>query len=319
MARSSAGAGGQSSARRGATRAGMGLGRGNGRFGRLIVGMRQELAPDALIARIAANQHGVITNGQLLRSGLTGSGISRRVAAGRLIRVHRGVYAVGHAALSQDGIWMAAVLACGKGAVLSHRSAGALWRMIASPPRPIDVSVPGRTGRRRRPGIRIHRPSVLLPSEMHAPTFDLGHEARTHARGPSTCRLARRFAAALREAEYLRLPVGDQFGPDGTHTKLEARFLALCRRHRLPRPEANVPIGPYKVDFLWREQRLVVEVDGWDSHRSRSAFETDRARDAKLKTWGYEVVRFTWRQLTDDPKGVAITVRALLAGRRRDT
>jgi very-short-patch-repair endonuclease len=127
------------------------------------------------------------------------------------------------------------------------------------------------------------------------------------------------FAAALREAEYLRLPVGDQFGPDGTHTKLEARFLALCRRHRLPRPEANVPIGPYKVDFLWREQRLVVEVDGWDSHRSRSAFETDRARDAKLKTWGYEVVRFTWRQLTDDPKGVAITVRALLAGRRPDT
>jgi Transcriptional regulator, AbiEi antitoxin len=246
MARSSAGAGGQSSARRGATRAGMGLGRGNGRFGRLIVGMRQELAPDALIARIAANQHGVITNGQLLRSGLTGSGISRRVAAGRLIRVHRGVYAVGHAALSQDGIWMAAVLACGKGAVLSHRSAGALWRMIASPPRPIDVSVPGRTGRRRRPGIRIHRPSVLLPSEC-----TLRHSISVTKPARTLVDLRRvvsrdEFAAALREAEYLRLPVGDQFGPDGTHTKLEAASSRSVAATACPAPRRTSRSGPTK-------------------------------------------------------------------------
>jgi Protein of unknown function (DUF559) len=181
---------------------------------------------------------------------------------------------------------MAAVKACGEGAVLSHRSAAALWKMIASPPSLIDVSVPGRTGR-RRPGLRIHRPLILLPS----------HTTRRHSisvtKPTRTLEDLRRvlprdqFAAALREAEYLRLPIGDRFHPDGSHTNLEARFLALCPRHRLPKPEVNVPIGPYKVDFLWRRRRLIVEVDGWGAHRSRSAFEADRARDARLKTGGY--------------------------------
>jgi very-short-patch-repair endonuclease len=120
------------------------------------------------------------------------------------------------------------------------------------------------------------------------------------------------FAAALREAEYLRLPIGDRFEPDRTRTELEARFLALCRRHRLPRPEVNVRIGPFQVDFLWRDRSLIVEVDGWESHRTRSAFESDRARDARLKIFGYEVVRFTYRQVEDEASQVARTVRALL-------
>jgi very-short-patch-repair endonuclease len=92
-------------------------------------------------------------------------------------------------------------------------------------------------------------------------------------------------------------------------------MLALCRRHRLPRPEVNVKVDQVEVDFLWREQGLVVETDGWEAHRSRSAFEEDRARDARLKLLGYDVVRFTWRQIDRDPAGVARTIRSLLGSR----
>jgi very-short-patch-repair endonuclease len=89
-------------------------------------------------------------------------------------------------------------------------------------------------------------------------------------------------------------------------------MLALCRRHRLPQPEVNVKVGRFEVDFLWRDARLVVEVDGWESHRSRSAFEEDRQRDARLKVIGYEVLRFTWRQVEDEARNVAATIRGLL-------
>jgi very-short-patch-repair endonuclease len=124
------------------------------------------------------------------------------------------------------------------------------------------------------------------------------------------------LAAAVREAEFLRLPVEDwQVGrnvPDRTRTELESIFLALVRRHRLPKAEVNVRIDRYEVDFLWRPQRLIVEVDGWESHRSRSAFEEDRARDARLKLLGYDVVRLTWRQIESDAAEVAATIRSLL-------
>jgi very-short-patch-repair endonuclease len=99
---------------------------------------------------------------------------------------------------------------------------------------------------------------------------------------------------------------------DHTRSELEARFLTLCRRHRLPQPEVNVRVDRFLVDFLWRDARLVAEVDGWDSHRTRSAFEEDRARDVRLTLLGYDVVRFTWRQVEHDSKDVATTIRRLL-------
>ena len=98
-----------------------------------------------------------------------------------------------------------------------------------------------------------------------------------------------------------------------TRSELERRFLRLCRRHRLPTPEVNVRIGPFIVDFLWRDRALIVETDGYRFHRGRSAFEGDRARDVELKLRGYEVVRFTYRQVVDEAAGVARTLRALLA------
>ena len=113
----------------------------------------------------------------------------------------------------------------------------------------------------------------------------------------------------------MRLPIGDQHESDGPRTELEDRILALCRRHRLPQPEVNVRVSRYEVDFLWRDKRLIVEVDGWGAHRTRSAFEEDRARDARLALLGYEVVRFTWRQLTRDQPAAARTIRRLLRAR----
>lgn len=233
---------------------------------------------------------------------------------------------MGHRRLSNEGRWMAAVLACGEGAVLSHRSAAELWGVLRRARRAsaagggdgsaaVDVTVPGDAGRAKRPGIDIHRSLTLgarhrtlrsgIPVTTPARTLDDLHRTLP----PSE------FASVLREAEYLRLPVGSRFKPDGTRTELEARVLEICRRHRLPRPEVNTKVDRYVVDFLWVEWSLIVETDGWESHRTRTAFEEDRARDARLKLLGYEVIRFTWRQIADDPGRVALTIRSLLRAR----
>ncbi len=214
---------------------------------------------------------------------------------------------------------MAAVLACGPTAVLSHTSAGRLWGMLRtkhslspaeSQRTPSHVTVSGNA--RRRPSIIVHRSRTLLPIHI---TRRLGIPVTTPSRTLEDLRrtLPRpQFAAALRQAEFLGLPISPVLEPDHTRSELERRFLALCRRHRLPRPEVNVRIGGFVVDFAWADRRLIVEVDGWDAHRTRSAFEEDRARDLKLKLLGYEGVRFTWRQLTDDPSAVAAALRELL-------
>jgi very-short-patch-repair endonuclease len=245
--------------------------------------------------------------------------ITRRLASSRLHRIHRGVYSIGHPAPSKEGRWMAAVLACGEGAALSHRSAAELWKIRPqrdgrpgeSGPR-VEVTVPGYAGRAEHRGINLHRSSTLgtgertlrnrIPVTTPARTVDDLHRVLPPAE----------FAAALREAEYLRLAIGRRFKTDGTRTDLEARMLGICRRHRLPKPAVNAGIDRYRVDFLWADRMLVAEVDGWESHRTRSAFEVDRARDVRLALLGYEVVRFTWRQIGDDGQGVAKTIRALL-------
>jgi very-short-patch-repair endonuclease len=274
---------------------------------------------DAAIAGIAAWQHGVISVKQLRSLGVPSSAIGDRFTSGRLHRIHRSVYAVGHPNIGNEGRWMAAVLACGEGAVLSHSSAAELWR-IRHPRGPsaasegflVHVTLPGTSGGRRRKGIAIHRSRTLSPADC---TLRDGIPVTRPGRTLADLRRIlppRQFAAALREAEFLGLPTGDQFGSDHTRSELEARFLALLRRRRLPQPEVNVLVDRFVVDFLWRSRRLIVEVDGWDSHRTRSAFEGDRARDARLKVLGYEVVRVTWRQIEDDAAAVAQTLLALL-------
>lgn len=284
--------------------------------------------PDAFIASLAARQHGVVSTAQLRSAGFSFPGINRRLETARLHRIHRGVYAVGHDRLSERGRWMAAVLACGDGAVLSHLSAAGLWgirrrirRVSESGGRgesdPVHVTVPSTAGKKRRNGIALHRSSTLLARDRtRHDGIPVTRPSRTLADlGPLLS--PAQFAAALREAEFLRLPIENRFESDGARTELEHRIIALCRRHRLPQPGVNVRVDRYEVDFLWREHSLVVEVDGWNSHRSRSAFEDDRSRDARLKILGYEVVRFTWRQVTRDRRGVAETIRTLLHARSK--
>ena len=207
--------------------------------------------------------------------------------------------------------------------MLSHLSAGALWGIVRKlgrvgndpssrePDRGIShVTVPGESRSRR--GIKVHRSRTLDASHttrhlnipVTTPSRTLADLRRTLPRA--------QFAAALREAEFLKLPIEQSLEPERARSELESRFLALARRHRLPKPEVNVRVGPFTVDFLWAAARLVVEVDGWGSHGTRSAFEADRERDTHLKLLGYEVVRFTWRRLEDHPTSVAGALHQLL-------
>jgi very-short-patch-repair endonuclease len=278
--------------------------------------MRPESAnPDSLASRIASRQHGAVTSTQLNRVGIDSAGIARRLRKGRLHRLYRGVYAVGHKRLSNEGRWMASVLACGEGAVLSHRGAAELWGLLKPQGGLIHVTIPNWGVRKKRPGIHLHRSPSL---QKNATTRRDGIAVTTPAR---TLTDLRRVASvdelrrAIREAEFNGLDVGDarKREPVLTRSGLERRFQAMCRRHRLPRPEVNVRIAGFEVDFLWRERKLVVETDGFDAHSGREAFEADRAKDAELRVNGFTVVRFTYRHVTERWAWVEQTVRALLS------
>jgi very-short-patch-repair endonuclease len=249
---------------------------------------------------------------QLAAAGIGRSGIARRVQSGRLHRVHRGVHAVGHTGLTFEGRCIASVLAVGEGAVASHRAAAAILGLLPPRPGPIDVTVVVPAAPRQRSGIRVHR------------SRSLGYEATTRHRNIPVTTPARTISdlrrvapnaqvrRAIREASVLGFDLGDAVEADLTRSELEARFLRLCRRHRLPAPEVNVEVGRFRVDFLWRERGLIVETDGFRYHRGRLAFEEDRARDVELQLHGYDVLRFTHRQVTEDSAGVAAAIRSLL-------
>jgi very-short-patch-repair endonuclease len=274
-------------------------------------------SPDALVARIAARQHGIVSVRQLHAAELDRNRIRRRVDAGRLHRLFRGVYAVGHTGLSTEGRLMAAVLAGGEGAAVSHRSAAELWGMLEPGLRPVDVTVPVAGGRRRRVGIRIHRSLLLthrVTTRRHGIAVTTPARTIDDLRGCAPPRLVRR---AIRQAEYDGLPVGknaDETG--GTRSDLEARFLRLCRRHGLPEPEINVAIGRFTVDFLWRKPGLVVETDAFRTHRGEQAFLDDRERDNELMALGLEVMRFTDVRIENEPRDVVSLVRTRLHRRR---
>jgi very-short-patch-repair endonuclease len=154
----------------------------------------------------------------------------------------------------------------------------------------------------------------LVTGRLHASGKHPGHQASSDAEGPPAHLPQPDIQGGATAAEYLGLPVGDQLPLDHTRSELEARFLALVRRHRLPQPEVNVRIDEFVVDFLWHRSHLVAELDGWATHRTRSAFEADRSRDSRLRVLGFEVVRFTWRQVNEERREVVSSLRALLAG-----
>ncbi|HET8757105.1 MAG TPA: type IV toxin-antitoxin system AbiEi family antitoxin domain-containing protein [Solirubrobacteraceae bacterium] len=290
--------------------------------------MRGQGARDQTIADLAGEQHGVVARAQLLRLGLSAQAIDRSVRAGRLHPLHRGVYAVGHQVLTTHGRWMAAVLAAGADAVLSHASAAAAWDLRPIQGGAIHVTIPGDPGRRRRRGIRVHRSGTLTPEQT---TVHRGIPVTTPAR--TIIDLARTLTgraleqivdladqrglvdfADLRAADSASLrAVLSHYSPASTRSELEERFLRLCDDHGIPRPQTNARIEGFEVDFVWRDARLIVEVDGYAYHRSPGAFESDRERDVTLTVAGWHVLRFTWTQVTRRRGWIATAIRGRLA------
>jgi very-short-patch-repair endonuclease len=288
---------------------------------------------DREIGRIAEGQHGVITRPQLSMLGVGSDAIDHRVRVGRLYRVHRGVYSVvGRRLLTRRGFWMAGVLACGPGAVLSYLAAAALWGIRGGSR--VEVTVP--RGRKARPGIRLHYAN--LPAD----------EVTTHHGIPVTTVPRTLFdlsavvqrdelRGAFRQAEQLRLtdPLGvgplieryprkpgipilkavfkeAQRGLGIVKSEFEERFQAFLLNTAFPSPKTNVKIEGLEVDCAWPEQRLIVELDGRATHDTHQAFEDDRARDRRLEAAGWRVIRVTWRQLHDTPDELEADLRRLL-------
>ncbi len=299
---------------------------------------------DAQMTRVpilAANQHGIVTRSQLSAAGLTPSMIEVRIEIGQLIRLHRGVYALGHRQLRPQGHWIAAVLACGPGAALSHREAAALHGLRSSSRTRNDVTTPRRL-RSRRSGIDIHHSATLTPQDIatveRIPVTTVARTLVDLADVVPPDRLAK----ALREAEHQRvadlraieavmdrtrnrpgsghanlraiLEEHRRHGTQMTRSVLEERFVALCKRHGLPRPRTNFHIGAHEVDACWPAHPLAVELDGWERHKDRRAFQHDRTKGNAITHAGYHLLRFTHDDVVRRQANTAATINAFLAG-----
>jgi very-short-patch-repair endonuclease len=294
------------------------------------------------IAQIAAAQHGVIARRQMLALGASGGQIKRLLAARFLHPIHRGIYAVGHTNLTREGHWMAATLAGGDGAVLSHHTAAALHELIEHPRPPPHITVP--TKGHRRPGIRIHAgplqrdevtsrdaiptttvPRTILDLAAHLDAFQLERVlAEAHFRGfrdeRPLWRMTERYPRRRGLATLRRVLVGGNPRLGRTESPLEDRFLRFLDERRLERPELNrtLRIGSLNIrpDCLWRQHGVIVECDGRDAHQRRRTWERDRVRDRRLLASGLKPVRVTSEQLEHDPDELETDLRELGIGDR---
>jgi predicted transcriptional regulator of viral defense system len=298
--------------------------------------MRSSDHPRRETAALAGRQHGVVAHHQLLALGFGKSAIQHQIATGRLHRLYLGVYAVGHRRVGRRGRWLAAVLACGPDAVLSHRDAAALWGIRQSAREAIDVTVPGRS-RRGQSGLTLHRVRRLDAQDRgEVDAIPVTTVARTLLDLAEVVR-PRELARAVEEAERLRLfdlraiddgcrrgrgrrglrpltaLLAEYREPPPTRSELERRFLDLCRTAGLPEPAVNVAVKGFEVDAVWRDPKVVVELDGYAFHRTRDAYERDRFKDAELQLAEYRVLRFTHRRLAHDREAVIETLRSALA------
>lgn len=261
------------------------------------------------IARLATRQSGVVGRRQLLRLGLEVKAIDWRIKTGRLFVIYRGVYAVGHQALSDRGRVIAALLAAGPHSAASHTTAAALVTLLPSMPTVLHVTSHPRA-RRSRPGLIIHE-SRTPPPIIRRHGIPLTAPLRTLADLAHT----RNIDQLTREALAKRLVTPDQLDapPPPTRSELERRMLRLIRDAGLPEPKVNHPIGRYVIDFAWLDHKVLVETDGYATHGHHAAFEDDRARDAQLQAQGFIVLRFTWRQITAQPLRVAAQLAQVLS------
>jgi hypothetical protein len=304
--------------------------------------VRRESGDDEAIAALAFRQNGIVGRAQLLDLGLSGRAVDHRLKLGRLRRLFPGVYAVGHDAVSFAGRVLAAVLATRPGAAASHLTAAALWGIV-DPPKGWP-HVTATQSRRPRGGIVIHRAG--LPTEDVA--IVAGIPVTTVARtllDLSATRDGKALRRLVKRAQFLdlttvvalveilaryprrrgrcalaRLVQGQVLSDRRTRSELEDRFLAFCASRGLPMPETNVELpvlgGRIEVDCLWREARLVVELDSRRAHATGLAFEDDRARDRALVATGFSPIRLTWAQLHRDADTLESEIRAALSHRR---
>jgi very-short-patch-repair endonuclease len=294
------------------------------------------------IRRLLRRQHGVVTRRQLLDLGVTKSGISHRLRMGRLRPLHRGVFIVGGREVGGLERWMAAVLACGPGSLLSHQSAAELWGIRKPAGGPIEVSVPA-TARHRPRGIRVHRRSGLTdldrairsgipvtnPSRTLADLAGSLSPEQLEAAINEADKLDRIDPIRLRETlEQLRgqrgagtvLRVLDRRTFRLTDSELERRFLRLVRSAGLAMPQTGVRVNGFRVDFFWPELGLVVETDGLRYHRTPAQQAKDRRRDQVHTAAGLTTLRFTHAQIrfeAADVEGLLIAVVERLSRRRR--
>jgi very-short-patch-repair endonuclease len=287
---------------------------------------------EQLVAQIASRQHGVVTRHELLEAGVTPTEIRRRVSRGALIRVHRGVFRVGHQAPSVLARYMAAVMACGDGAVLAGRAAGHLLGLLKRPPSLPEVHTA--TGRRVR-GIVTHRmrrselmdaicwqriPVTTVPRTVVDLAAALTEDELSHAFHGAVVRhhttpdqvetiLKRRHnwpgARKLRRVIWGDIPV--------TLSRLESRFLERLKAASLPQPEMNRRVDWRYVDCRWPEHRLTVELDSYRYHGTRHAWEQDKEREREARARGDEFRRYTWRDVDEQPEPMLADLRSLLS------
>jgi very-short-patch-repair endonuclease len=287
----------------------------------------------AQVWALVKRQHGVVTRGQLLELGFTADAVKQRIWTGRLHPVWRGVYAVGRSQLSRHGIWMAAVLSCGTRAVLSHRSAAALWRIRADENGCVDVSVPLRSDP-RRVGIVVHRRANLRPEEVTrcrgipvtTPWFTLVDLANCLTQDSLEAAISEADKRDLTDLASLRAAVGRLDHRPGaavlrrtldrrtftlTDSHLERLMLPLIRRAGLGRPQTGCIVNGFRVDFYWPTLKLVVETDGLRYHRTPAQQTRDRVRDQVHTAAGLTTLRFTHAQVAFDPGHVEATLTAV--------
>ena len=290
----------------------------------------RKYAAKVRVARLAERQWGVVTWAQLEEAGLSESGISRWQAERRLHRIHPRVYAVGHGRLAVEGVLAAALLYAGPGAALSHVTAAWWFGLLNGGLNRVHVSVAGKRLSRR--GVRVHqRKRVKRVRHKH---FPVTPPARTLLDIASQVRFTE-LRRALAEAEFLRLvtltdveavlgrgkpgsaalrAALDCHNPRLAQTRkgLEEKFLLLCERHSITRPDVNVWAAGWLVDAAWFDERVIVELDSHLAHGTPARLESDHQRDLALRAAGYTVMRYTWQQLTETPELVVADLRRAL-------
>lgn len=289
-------------------------------------------SPDEVAAKVAARQHGVVSVAQLLTAGLTRSAISRRAASGRLVRIHSGVYALGHGALSRDAEFMAAVLGAGRRSALSHYSAAELQELIRMVRASLIAVVS--TTQRKPAGVEVHRCRQLDPRDLTTlKGIPVTTVHRTIVDLADVVQIPHELTAVIREADFKgrfvepairdamarangrrKLDVVDRAielyraGSAGIKSGNELAFFLLVTNAGFPEPLVNVHAHGFERDFHWPELKLAVEIDG-AGHTRTPVREADRSRDETLTTAGYTALRFTDLDVKFRPMDVLTRLR----------